>query len=62
MDDLVAAMKDEDQDVRFAVAGAVGKLGKGIQKRFDALNPACWGDNCHVRIAAEEALSMLTGK
>jgi HEAT repeat protein len=59
---LIEAMKDRDQDVRFAVTGALGKVGSGNAHAIEALTQACNGDNCYVRIAAEEALALLNQK
>jgi HEAT repeat protein len=56
---LIEAIKDEDQDVRFAVAGALGKVGDGNAHATEALIQVSTGDNCYVRIAAEEALEFL---
>lgn len=59
-DELVIALTDEDQDVRFAVAGALGKVGGGNKKALEALTATCNTDNCYVKVAAEEALALLT--
>ncbi|MDD1673344.1 MAG: HEAT repeat domain-containing protein [Methanomicrobiales archaeon] len=62
VDDLIVALKDGDQDVRFAVAGALGKVGNGNPRAMEALDQVCRGDNCYVRIAAEEARALLNKK
>jgi hypothetical protein len=62
VENLIEALKDGDQDVRFAVAGALGKVGIGNVRASEALTQVCDGDNCYVRIAAEEALTLLNQK
>jgi HEAT repeat protein len=62
VENLIEALKDGDQDVRFAVAGALGKVGIGNVRASEALTQVCDGDNCYVRIAAEEALALLNQK
>ena len=57
---LIGMLKDADQDVRFASAEALGRLGN--PKALPALEETCVGDNCFVKIAAEESVASLKNK
>ena len=59
VDHLTKKLSDLDQDVRFATAMALGNIGD--PKASHALMQTCNGDNCFVKIAAEEALAKLAG-
>jgi HEAT repeat protein len=55
---LIPMLKDPAQDVRFVAADALGRLGD--PSAGNALSETCRGDNCFVRIAAEEALAKIS--
>ena len=57
IDPLVKLLNDNDQDVRFATAYALGSIGH--HSAAPALKQTCEKDNCFVKIAAEEALLKL---
>jgi len=51
---LIPLLNDQDQDVRFATAYALGNIGHPSAEQ--ALTQTCSRDNCFVKVAAEEAL------
>lgn len=52
---LIPLLNDLDQDVRFVAAYALGNIGHPSAE--PALSKVCTGDNCFVKVAAEEALA-----
>jgi HEAT repeat protein len=52
---LIPLLNDQDQDVRFATAYALGNIGHPSAE--EALARTCITDNCFVKVAAEEALT-----
>ena len=54
MDSIIPLLRDPEQDVRFAAATALGKLGN--PKAIKDLESVLKSDNGYVKIAAEEAL------